>query len=151
MRSTVSHGNAAVRLVEGLVLVLAAKRVTRLVTTDWIGEWAVVRPAKKWAYDREGSVDVHLEPVILPDGQLVDPTKRFLRTKAVSGLDCEWCVGVWAAALVAVPLPARLDRIRQPLLTVLAISQGVGMLGQLESLGAHHLEEFLYEMEDDSS
>lgn len=136
-------------LAQSVVLVLAAKRLTRLVTTDWLGEWVVVRPAKKWAYDREGPVDVHMEMVPLEDGTVVDPTKGFWRTKTVSGLDCEWCVGVWAAALVSLPMPRPIDRIRQPLLVLLAVAQGVGMLGQLEALGAEVLEESLYELEDE--
>lgn len=136
-------------MAEVVVLVLASKRLTRLVTTDWLGEWLLIRPAKKWAYDREGAVDVHLLPELLEDGSVVDPTRGFWRTKAVSGLDCDWCVGVWAAAFVSLPLPARLDRLRRPLLTALAVAQGVGMLAQLEHVAASKIDEAMYVMEDD--
>lgn len=146
-----SSRSASLRLVEGLTFALAAKRLTRLITTDWIGEWLVVRPAKKWAYDREGLVDIHMGTVLVEDGILVDPTKGFWRTKLTSGLDCDWCVGVWAAAAATLPLPRRLAAVRTPLLTVLAVSQVVGMLSQLEALGAASLEEALHEMEDDPS
>lgn len=141
--------NAPMRFAEGVVLVLAAKRLTRLVTTDWIGEWAIVRPARKWAFDREGPVDVHMAQVMLEDGTLVDPTKGFWRTKTVSGLDCEWCVGVWAAALVVLPLPRAIDAWRKPLLNVLAVSQGVGMLAQAEAAVAESFNEVVYELEDE--
>lgn len=138
-------------VVQITVLVLASKRLTRLVTTDWLGEWALVRPAKKWAYDREGAVDVHLETVITEEGQLVDPTKGFWRTKLISGLDCQWCVGFWTSALVIAPLPSRLDRARASLLTVLAVSQAVGMLAELEKIKIASVDETLYiELEDDA-
>jgi hypothetical protein len=113
-----------------LVLGLAAKRLTRLVTTDWIGEWLLVRPAKKWARKHDGLMNVHQLTVIQADGTVIDPTKGYWRTKLTSGLDCDWCVGVWAAALAVLPLPRFLDVVRQPLLKTLAVSQLAGMLSE---------------------
>ena len=136
-------------LADIVVLTLAAKRVTRLVTTDWIGEWLLVRPAKKWAYDREGEVDVHMETVDV-DGKLTDPTKGFWRTKAVSGMDCDWCVGVWVGTLLTVPLPKPLASLRQLLLPGLAVSQLVGMLAQVEHQLADRVEHSMHTVEDPS-
>lgn len=41
---------AAARLA---LLALATARLTRFVTTDWLGEWWLVRPAKRWAQRHE--------------------------------------------------------------------------------------------------
>lgn len=123
------------------LLAFAAKRLTRLVTTDWIGEWMLVRPAKKWAYKYDGPVDVHVSTVVGPEWTIVDPSRGYWRTKLISGLDCDWCVGVWAAVLLVLPMPQVLDRIRRPLTKVLAVSQLVGMLAELETGGGLPLED----------
>jgi hypothetical protein len=128
--------NGALRLAEGLTLALAAKRLTRLVTTDWIGEWLLVRPLKNWSLRHDGPIDVHMETVRQMDGTVIDLTKGAWRTKATSGLDCDWCVGVWAAAIVALPMPRAINAVRQPLLKVLAVSQLVGMLAEREAAAA---------------
>jgi len=51
-------------------------RLTRLVVTDDLGNWMVKWPAYNWARAK-------------------DPEATGWQTKAVSGLDCGWCVGTW--------------------------------------------------------
>jgi hypothetical protein len=64
-----------------LLLVLATLRLTRLVTTDDLGEWLIVGPAYRWAriYDRDG----------------VSAAPETWRQRLVSGLTCPHCVGFW--------------------------------------------------------
>ena len=63
-----------------LVAVLATLRLTRLSTTDSLGEWLVREPAQRWAYSKGGM-----------EGR---------RWKLVSGLECPYCIGFWAGVLV---------------------------------------------------
>lgn len=59
MRSTLRSVSAptgprtAETILSTLRSTLAAARLTRVVTTDWIGEWTVVRPIKAWAAGHE--------------------------------------------------------------------------------------------------
>lgn len=85
-----------------VVLVLATLRATRFVTTDWLGEWTIVRPLKRWAIlgdHREGR-----GPVEGSDHE-VDLHEGGWRSKLVSGLDCPFCVGFWIGALMLAVLP----------------------------------------------
>lgn len=118
---------------------ISAARVTRLVTTDWLGEWMICEPLKKWAFTAEGDVDVHQVQVFqeqrTADGHIVvrevnkheGPTWR---SKLVSGLDCPHCVGFWATVLMfglsALPLSRPVARIRDTLIGMLAGSYVVG-------------------------
>jgi hypothetical protein len=56
-------------------------RLTRLVTVDAVGRWYLQEPANRWA-----GYDPQYEPI---GG----------RQRLVSGLDCQYCVGFWIAAL----------------------------------------------------
>lgn len=118
-----------------LVALLAAARLTRFVTTDWLGEWWIGQPAKHWALKHDGEAYAH-------DGQtqeikslngdvvLLHVYKAPWRTKLVSGLDCAYCVGFWMTALTlvltALPLPRYLSKTRDLTLEVLAGSYIVG-------------------------
>jgi hypothetical protein len=106
----------------GLLVAGATARLTRLVTTDDLGWWAIRLPAYAWAgfdpYD--------------------DPNPGNWAQKLVSGLDCPFCVGTWigygvltadatsqALARRGHPAPARLLRFA---LTGLALNYLVGHL-----------------------
>lgn len=98
-----------------LVLVaLAAARATRFVTTDSLGEWTLVRRAKRWAWNREAWPHVE-DGSDLPEdvkrtyaedyfrkadpSPMPDPEWGW-RSKLVSGLSCPFCVGFWIGVLV---------------------------------------------------
>lgn len=105
------------------IALLAALRLTRLVTTDWLGEWTIVQPMKAWARRHEGQVDVH-------EAAAQDVGTKFWRTKMVSGLDCPFCVGFWLTltclAFSRTKLPQPAAQIRDLLLKALAGSYVVG-------------------------
>lgn len=92
-----------------LALVLGATaRLTRFITTDTLGEWVIDRPLRMWA-NRSERYAAHLSPVdpVLLEGE-VDP-EAGPRSKAVSGLECPFCVGTWVgyAALASYLLARR--------------------------------------------
>jgi hypothetical protein len=64
------------RLSDALLTLGATMRLTRLIVTDDLGGWTVKWPAYRWA-------------------QRVDPNGETWKGKAVSGLDCPFCVGTW--------------------------------------------------------
>lgn len=90
------------------LVVGATARVTRFFTSDTLGYWLAVEPARRWANFHERSLE-H------PDGQptlewgqnarTVEAREHTLRmepdpdngwrSKLVSGLDCPHCVGTW--------------------------------------------------------
>lgn len=97
-----------------LLLALAALRVTRFSTSDKLGEWWLVGRAKAWAYRREAQAQViegheftapqvaQLATTSAMRGETVPtpPVSWGWRSKLVSGLDCPFCVGFWAGALI---------------------------------------------------
>lgn len=115
---------AAARLA---LVTLATARLTRFVTTDWLGEWWLVRPAKRWAQrheapivDRDGNGlpeygDDHRTRAAVAHTleQEPDPDNGW-RSKLVHGLDCPFCVGFWigGAVLVGEAVTRRAPRLR---------------------------------------
>lgn len=81
-----------------LALLLGATlRLSRLVTTDYIGEWWIRDPAERWV-DRhktfshsQGNVDLY---------------EKGWRGKVITGLECPFCVGFWLglAAIISLEL-----------------------------------------------
>lgn len=117
------------------LVALATARLTRFVTTDWLGEWWLVRPAKRWAHRHETPVttsaeqrtgesdeafsrrssrehEQEIERVFAEDDP--DPRNGW-RSKLVHGLDCPFCVGFWigGAVLVAEAVTRRAPRLRK--------------------------------------
>lgn len=78
---------------------LATLRLTRLVTTDWLGEWLIARPLKAWAAKYEGpAINTHrlYIPEELGEVDPYDPHDPFSwQAKLVTVLDCPFCVGYW--------------------------------------------------------
>lgn len=72
---------------DGLLAALATARLTRLLTTDLLGEWAVVAPARAWAQRREPA-------------DAFGPEARGPRHRAVTGLECPFCAGMWVGVAV---------------------------------------------------
>lgn len=110
-------------IVRDIVALTAAARLTRLVTTDWLGEWSIVQPAKEWAENHDGPQDVHS---VENQGRRPD----LWRSRLVSGLDCPFCVGFWITAgtlaINRLPLPPIMATGRDLVLDALAGSYIVG-------------------------
>lgn len=102
-----------------VLLALASYRVTRLVTTDKITEPIFDRLRfgleRRW-YAKHG-----------PEG-----SDTHFNSKLAFLLSCPWCLGFWVsgAGTLLVSLVYGLD---YPVLTWLAVSTVVGLLGQLDS------------------
>lgn len=82
------------------LVAIATARLTRFVTSDWLGEWTLVRPLKRWAVRAESPTHSGPRPAGWdPDDRDPDPDNGW-RSKLVKGLDCPFCVGFWIGALV---------------------------------------------------
>lgn len=85
--------DAALLAVDAALTAGAALRVTRFATTDVLGGWVLADPLKRWA-DR-------LEPG-QPFGYAAPPSAP--RHRAVSALDCPFCVGTQATIAIGAAL-----------------------------------------------
>ena len=90
-----------------LTLGLATARLSRFLTTDKLGDWLIVRPAKAWAVRHEGQGVEIIESGLLASGHPARvetvPTgepdeENGWRSKLVAGLECPFCVGFWIGA-----------------------------------------------------
>jgi hypothetical protein len=61
-----------------LLLVGMTARLSRLVTTDYLGEWFIQDPADRWS-----------------DNKYRDEDRLNWKQKLRVGLDCPWCIGYW--------------------------------------------------------
>ena len=86
------------------LVVLATLRLTRLITTDWLGEWLIVAPAKHWAVETANDEQVitsDLEEGASEIWNDLDWTQvTSWRLKLVKGLDCPFCVGYWIGLVI---------------------------------------------------
>lgn len=109
-------------LIRTLIGVLAVLRLTRFVTSDWLGEWWLVAPAKRWAADAELDYRTAVHTTTqefrkIPLSEIADPAMfdRIVaereatltsdaplswQARLVKGLDCPFCVGFWLGAAV---------------------------------------------------
>lgn len=119
-----------------LLAVLATLRLTRFVTTDWLGEWWLVGPAKTWAKRAErvyiAGPHPPLSEMALPDNP------RSWQGKLVKGLDCPFCVGFWIGA--AVLLSLTLVRAVPPLLPIWRLVMGAFALNYVVGHVSHTLD-----------
>lgn len=105
------------RLLDLALAAGATLRLTRFVTSDWLGEWWLVAPARRWAnqHDNPLPATAQIAPelsraqadALWAESQTPEPANGW-RSKAVKGLDCPFCVGFWIGGLVllaAVILP----------------------------------------------
>lgn len=97
---------------DSLLIVGASLRLTRFITTDYLGHWWIVRPARAWALRHwpavtKGWTTADGQPsdtIILADHLWHDidedaPTMPW-QVKLVKGLDCPFCVGFWLGGAV---------------------------------------------------
>ena len=102
------------------LVAIATARLTRFVTTDSLGEWLLVAPAKRWAVrdviaPASSSEEHRAEIESAKHRALVDEVASDLsglvdygaqgpgaskRARLVKGLDCPFCVGFWIGAAV---------------------------------------------------
>ncbi|QGJ96970.1 hypothetical protein PBI_TEAMOCIL_18 [Microbacterium phage Teamocil] len=117
----------------GMIL-LATARATRFVTSDFLGDWTVVLPARRWANRRDRPVEdaPHgIQPLVMSDEEFAqkwieqetDPDLGW-RSKLVKGLDCPFCVGFWIGGAI---LLGEATLGRSPLRPLWRF--GIGMLG----------------------
>lgn len=89
-----------------IVLVGATLRMTRFVTSDWLGHWWIVRPARTWALSAEPAFGDDLLKGRMDVDELwndiaADEVVHYgWRVKLVKGLDCPFCVGFWIGVAV---------------------------------------------------
>ena len=100
-------------------LSLATARLSRFVTSDKLGDWIIVLPAKAWAVRHEGEgIEVIEYVTTLDGGQTPSKYERTgephedhgWRSKLVAGLECPFCVGFWIGAGVLAADAALPDR-----------------------------------------
>ena len=85
--------DAALLAVDALLTAGAALRVTRFATTDVLGGWVLADPLKRWAEKHEpGQPFGYLAPASAP------------LHRAVSALDCPFCVGTQATIAIGAAL-----------------------------------------------
>jgi hypothetical protein len=116
-----------------LIATLATLRLTRLITTDWWGEWLIVRPLKRWAGRYEQAEITHRivaeeykrdhDPNVKPenfrymsrDGRTITAMEYVTQdydehdpwtwqAKLVSMTSCAHCFGFWAGVAVLASL-----------------------------------------------
>jgi hypothetical protein len=100
----------------------ATLRLTRFITSDWLGEWLVDKPLRKWAVNKsmEGQITM-MDPSLTEDqifAGLNWSEDQPWRVKLVKGLDCPFCVGFWIG-LVILAAAAFTPKILRPALHLL--------------------------------
>jgi hypothetical protein len=81
------------------LILLGALRLTRFITSDKLGYWWVVQPARRWAM--YGTALYH-SPAEVIEAEWEGGAPTTPRQRLVSGLDCPFCVGFWLGALALV-------------------------------------------------
>ena len=116
--------DAALLAVDAALTAGAALRVTRFATTDVLGGWVLADPLKRWAERHEPGQ---------PFGYLAPPSAPLHR--AVSALDCPFCVGTQATIVIgaALALTSSPSRRRSPLGR--ALRAGAATLGAAYAVG----------------
>ena len=90
----------------GPLVALANLRMTRFFTTDWLGEWLIVGPAKRWALKYESAaIDAEADRLELAHPSDIlppyDPQNPFsVQAKLVKVFDCPFCIGFWIGFLL---------------------------------------------------
>lgn len=93
-----------------ILVVLATLRLTRFVTQDWLGEWWLVGPAKRWAIRRHNASVAEDQRYVEWEDAMQDHHEFWSKEiKLVKGLDCPFCIGFWVGAgvLLVVSLSRR--------------------------------------------
>lgn len=94
-----------------MLVVGATLRLTRFIVSDTLGEWLIVRPAKRWgekadiqalneAYDLKQAGFSARSDELYEKTQDEEPLTP--QSKLVSGLECPFCVGFWVGLIVLI-------------------------------------------------
>jgi len=118
--------DAALLAVDALLTAGAALRVTRFATTDVLGGWVLSDPLHRWASRRDPD-GPH------PFGYLAPP--RAWRHRAVSALDCPFCVGTQATIAIGAALALTSSRARRRSPLGLALRAACATLGAAYAVG----------------
>lgn len=98
------------KLTDLALLASATLRLSRFVTTDSLGDWYIVQPAKEWAESPEVLARGRLIAQLRQSGQSAEyaqweaenhPDPLTWQGRLVSGLECPFCVGFWIGGGVA--------------------------------------------------
>ena len=123
--------DAALLAVDALLLTGAALRVTRFATTDVLGGWVLADPLRAWAERRDprpaSSGASH------PFGYAAPP--RAWRHRAVSALDCPFCVGTQATIALGTALALTSSRSRRRSRPGRALRAACATLGAAYAVG----------------
>lgn len=116
--------DAALLAVDAALTAGAALRVTRFATTDVLGGWVLADPLKRWAEKHEpGQHFGYLAPASAP------------RHRAVSALDCPFCVGTQATIVIGAALALTSSPSRRRSLLGRALRAGAATLGAAYVVG----------------
>ena len=116
--------DAALLAVDAALTAGAALRVTRFATTDVLGGWVLVDPLKRWAEKHEPGQ---------PFGYAAPPSAPMHR--AVSALDCPFCVGTQATIAIGAALALTSSRPRRSSPLGRALRAGAATLGAAYVVG----------------
>ena len=94
--------DAALLAVDAALTAGAALRVTRFATTDVLGGWVLVDPAKRWA-SRNDPAPADGDPRASHPFGYAAPARAW-RHRLVSALDCPFCVGTQATIVIGAAL-----------------------------------------------
>jgi len=84
-----------------ILVLLATLRLTRLFTTDWLGEWLFVGPIKAWAQRaEERNLKSLKEDPLGTTVVRVSGTFDTWQGKLAKGFDCPFCIGFWVGFVV---------------------------------------------------
>ena len=111
-----------------VLVILGTLRLTRFVTTDWLGHWWIVRPARAWALRAREDYRAADDPDMV--WAELDPTYEVGRVRLVKGLDCPFCVGFWIGAVVLASMMI-VTRLVPPLLPLWRFALGTLALNYL--------------------
>lgn len=116
--------DAALLAVDALLTTGAALRVTRFATTDVLGGWVLADPLKRWAEKHEpGRPFGYLAPASAP------------LHRAVSALDCPFCVGTQATIVIGLGMALTSSRTRRRSPLGRALRAGAATLGAAYAVG----------------
>jgi len=121
-----------------ILAALATLRLTRFITTDYLGHWWIVQPARRWALREFHSLRYANAEVIDEEWNGAHLIVGW-RQKLVKGLDCPFCVGFWLGA--AVLLSLALVRAVPPLLPFWRIVMGTFALNYVTGHVSSRIDE----------
>lgn len=100
---------------------LAAARLVRFITSDFLGEWTIVGPWKRYAARREvpdhlrEALETRIEDEIERGAAVANPPAAWgWRSKVAKGLECGYCLSPWifGGLLIGTAIFSRIPGVR---------------------------------------